>query len=59
VKATEILELFQQKKNLKADQRLKEEKQKFLEIEKRVLASLSPAKREKIKIVRKFLLKNR
>jgi hypothetical protein len=46
--SSEIIGLFKQKEQLGKDQTIQKEEQKFSEIEKEVLDSLSPEKRERI-----------
>lgn len=55
---TALLSVFQSVRKQEADQKAREEEQKFLEVEKRVLDSLSTAKREKVETMRKKLLDN-
>jgi len=54
----EILELFQQKKSLEADQKIQEENQKFLAIEKDVLTSLPQAEQIRMAAMRTRLHDN-
>jgi len=54
----EIVGLFQQKKQLETDQKTQEEEQKFSEIEKNVLASLSKAEQKRIATMRSRLQEN-
>ena len=54
----EIVGLFQQKKQLETDQKTQEEEQKFSEIEKNVLASLSKAEQKRIATMRSQLQNN-
>lgn len=55
-KANALLLLLQETEELEATQKAEKENQKFMEVEKRVLNSLSPAKRKKVKTMRKYAL---
>lgn len=53
-----IKKALEEKDKIENDQKLQEAPQKFLEVEKRVLASLSPAKRKKVETMRQYWLDN-
>ena len=53
-KATRLLSLLKETEELELKHKAEAEDQKFLETEKRVLDSLSPAKRKKVETMRQY-----